>query len=100
MASTVLFSYHIYFLLYYEIQMQETAFISQTERQPRGEKSGEVFIIRCMWMLILNSFTYSLSQDLNGTLKSLLSEWFSVGLLRLERITWQSPCEILQKISQ
>ncbi|XP_060892733.1 malonyl-CoA decarboxylase, mitochondrial [Labrus mixtus] len=38
-------------------------------------------------------------RDLNGTLKSLLSEWFSVGLLRLERITWQSPCEILQKIS-
>ncbi|XP_051237538.1 malonyl-CoA decarboxylase, mitochondrial [Dicentrarchus labrax] len=39
-------------------------------------------------------------RDLNGTLKSLLSEWFSIGLLRLERITWQSPCEILQKISQ
>lgn len=39
-------------------------------------------------------------RDLNGTLKSLLTEWFSVGLLRLERITWQSPCEILQKISQ
>ncbi|XP_066540363.1 malonyl-CoA decarboxylase, mitochondrial [Hoplias malabaricus] len=39
-------------------------------------------------------------RDLNSTLKSLLSEWFSVGLLRLERITWQSPCEILQKISQ
>ncbi|XP_061826190.1 malonyl-CoA decarboxylase, mitochondrial [Nerophis lumbriciformis] len=39
-------------------------------------------------------------RDLNGTLKSMLSEWFSVGLLRLERITWKSPCEILQKISQ
>ncbi|KAM3608845.1 uncharacterized protein V6R79_005654 [Siganus canaliculatus] len=39
-------------------------------------------------------------RDLNSTLKSLLSEWFSVGLLKLERITWQSPCEILQKISQ
>ncbi|KAM9754485.1 malonyl-CoA decarboxylase, mitochondrial [Menidia menidia] len=39
-------------------------------------------------------------RDLNGTLKSMLSEWFSVGLLRLERITWMSPCEILQKISQ
>ncbi|XP_048828091.1 malonyl-CoA decarboxylase, mitochondrial [Brienomyrus brachyistius] len=39
-------------------------------------------------------------RDLSGTLKGLLSEWFSVGLLRLERITWQSPCEILQKISQ
>ncbi|KAG7468677.1 hypothetical protein MATL_G00145890 [Megalops atlanticus] len=39
-------------------------------------------------------------RDLNGTLKGLLSEWFSVGLLHLERITWQSPCELLQKISQ
>ncbi|XP_075998486.1 malonyl-CoA decarboxylase, mitochondrial [Genypterus blacodes] len=39
-------------------------------------------------------------RDLNCTLKGLLSEWFSVGLLHLERITWQSPCEILQKISQ
>ncbi|XP_061577307.1 malonyl-CoA decarboxylase, mitochondrial [Cololabis saira] len=39
-------------------------------------------------------------RDLNGTLRGLLSEWFSVGLLHLERITWQSPCEILQKISQ
>ncbi|KAJ3596580.1 hypothetical protein NHX12_002985 [Muraenolepis orangiensis] len=39
-------------------------------------------------------------RDLNGTLKSLLSEWFSVGLLQLQRITWQSPCEVLQKISQ
>ncbi|CAL8292004.1 unnamed protein product [Boreogadus saida] len=39
-------------------------------------------------------------RDLNGTLKSMLSEWFSVGLLQLQRITWQSPCEILQKISQ
>uniref|UniRef100_A0A3B4AWU8 Malonyl-CoA decarboxylase, mitochondrial n=1 Tax=Periophthalmus magnuspinnatus TaxID=409849 RepID=A0A3B4AWU8_9GOBI len=39
-------------------------------------------------------------RDLNSTLKSLLSEWFSVGLLKLERITWQSPCDILQKISQ
>ncbi|GAA6101898.1 malonyl-CoA decarboxylase, mitochondrial isoform X2 [Tachysurus ichikawai] len=39
-------------------------------------------------------------RDLNSTLKSLLSEWFSVGLLCLERITWQSPCELLQKISQ
>uniref|UniRef100_A0AAV2L7S3 Malonyl-CoA decarboxylase, mitochondrial n=1 Tax=Knipowitschia caucasica TaxID=637954 RepID=A0AAV2L7S3_KNICA len=39
-------------------------------------------------------------RDLNGTLRSLLSEWFSVGLLKLERITWESPCDILQKISQ
>ncbi|XP_061100963.1 malonyl-CoA decarboxylase, mitochondrial [Conger conger] len=41
-----------------------------------------------------------LLRDLNGTLKGLLSEWFSVGLLHLERVTWLSPCELLQKISQ
>ncbi|KAJ8281208.1 hypothetical protein GJAV_G00064840 [Gymnothorax javanicus] len=39
-------------------------------------------------------------RDLNGTLKGLFSEWFSVGLLHLERVTWQSPCEFLQKISE
>ena len=32
-------------------------------------------------------------------LKDLLSHWFSAGLLELEQITWQSPCAILQKIS-
>ncbi|KAL0276554.1 UNVERIFIED_CONTAM: hypothetical protein PYX00_004109 [Menopon gallinae] len=26
--------------------------------------------------------------------------WFSVGFLELERITWKSPCEMLQKISE
>uniref|UniRef100_H3AWN8 Malonyl-CoA decarboxylase, mitochondrial n=2 Tax=Latimeria chalumnae TaxID=7897 RepID=H3AWN8_LATCH len=39
-------------------------------------------------------------RELNGVLKSMLSEWFSVGLLNLERVTWQSPCELLQKISE
>ncbi|XP_039619432.1 malonyl-CoA decarboxylase, mitochondrial [Polypterus senegalus] len=39
-------------------------------------------------------------RGLNATLKIMLSEWFSVGLLKLERITWKSPCELLQKISQ
>ncbi|CAH2324057.1 malonyl- decarboxylase, mitochondrial [Pelobates cultripes] len=39
-------------------------------------------------------------REMNGVLKSMLSEWFSVGFLNLERITWQSPCELLQKISE
>ncbi|KAH0619655.1 hypothetical protein JD844_000503 [Phrynosoma platyrhinos] len=38
--------------------------------------------------------------EMNGMLKNMLSEWFSVGFLNLERVTWQSPCEILQKISE
>ncbi|KAM4721236.1 malonyl-CoA decarboxylase, mitochondrial [Rhinophrynus dorsalis] len=39
-------------------------------------------------------------REMNGVLRSMLSEWFSVGFLNLERITWQSPCEVLQKISE
>ncbi|XP_077144723.1 malonyl-CoA decarboxylase, mitochondrial [Ranitomeya variabilis] len=39
-------------------------------------------------------------REMNGIVKSMLSEWFSVGFLNLERITWQSPCEVLQKISE
>ncbi|XP_077165959.1 malonyl-CoA decarboxylase, mitochondrial [Paroedura picta] len=38
-------------------------------------------------------------REMNGVLKNMLSEWFSAGFLNLERVTWQSPCEILQKIS-
>uniref|UniRef100_A0A4W3JG54 Malonyl-CoA decarboxylase n=1 Tax=Callorhinchus milii TaxID=7868 RepID=A0A4W3JG54_CALMI len=39
-------------------------------------------------------------KEMNGMLKSLFSEWFSVGFLNLERVTWQSSCELLQKISE
>ncbi|XP_046985540.1 malonyl-CoA decarboxylase, mitochondrial-like isoform X1 [Schistocerca americana] len=39
-------------------------------------------------------------QQLNITLKEMLALWFSVGFLKLERITWRSPCEMLQKISE
>ncbi|CAK9833729.1 Malonyl-CoA decarboxylase, mitochondrial [Anthophora retusa] len=38
-------------------------------------------------------------QQLNITLRDLLLLWFSVGFLHLERITWQTACDILQKIS-
>ncbi|KAL1117843.1 hypothetical protein AAG570_004158 [Ranatra chinensis] len=39
-------------------------------------------------------------QHLNTTLKEYLSLWFTVGFLHLERITWKSPCEMMQKISE
>ena len=32
------------------------------------------------------------------TLRDLLSLWFTVGLLSLQRITWDSPCDMLQKV--
>jgi hypothetical protein len=37
-------------------------------------------------------------QQLNVTLREMLSLWFSVGFLNLERVTWRSPCEMLQKV--
>ncbi|XP_078066745.1 malonyl-CoA decarboxylase, mitochondrial [Mustelus asterias] len=39
-------------------------------------------------------------REMNGILKMLLSDWFSIGFLNLERITWQSSCDLLQKISE
>ncbi|XP_011051585.1 PREDICTED: malonyl-CoA decarboxylase, mitochondrial-like [Acromyrmex echinatior] len=38
-------------------------------------------------------------QQLNHTLRDLLLLWFSVGFLHMERITWESSCDILQKVS-
>ncbi|KAK3577387.1 hypothetical protein CHS0354_032235 [Potamilus streckersoni] len=38
-------------------------------------------------------------RTMNNVLRDLLSLWFSVGLLSLQRITWESPCDIVQKIS-
>jgi malonyl-CoA decarboxylase len=37
-------------------------------------------------------------QQLNITLREMLSLWFSVGFLNLERVTWRSSCEMLQKV--
>ncbi|XP_072748417.1 malonyl-CoA decarboxylase, mitochondrial [Anoplolepis gracilipes] len=38
-------------------------------------------------------------QQLNHTLRDLLLLWFSIGFLHMERITWKSACDILQKVS-
>ena len=34
------------------------------------------------------------------SLRDVLSQWFHVGLLKVERVTWQSGCDILQKVSE
>jgi len=35
---------------------------------------------------------------LNTTLHQLLSVWLAMGNLQLERITWQTSCDLLQKV--
>ncbi|XP_078372842.1 malonyl-CoA decarboxylase, mitochondrial-like isoform X2 [Oculina patagonica] len=37
-------------------------------------------------------------QALSSSIKNLLAQWFAVGLLDLERVTWESPGSILEKI--
>jgi len=37
-------------------------------------------------------------QSLDTDLKQLLATWFDVGFLRVERITWQSPANLLEKL--
>lgn len=39
-------------------------------------------------------------KTLDTVLRELLSLWFTVGLLDVQRITWESPCNMLQKISE
>ena len=41
---------------------------------------------------------YAALKALNLNLKNLLSNWFSVGFLNLEQVTWQSPCSLVEKI--
>lgn len=38
-------------------------------------------------------------QQLNHTLRDLLLLWFSIGFLDMERITWESACDMLQKVT-
>ena len=44
------------------------------------------------------SSTFLLS-DLDTRLRETLSEWFTPQLMELQHITWESPCDILEKIS-
>ena len=36
---------------------------------------------------------------MNTNLQSLLSYWFSMGFMSIEQVTWDSPCALLQKVS-
>ena len=37
-------------------------------------------------------------KKVNADLRNLLSNWFSVGFLSVERVTWSSPCSLVEKI--
>jgi len=42
---------------------------------------------------------YASLRTMNSNLQSLLSYWFSMGFMSIEQVSWNSPCALLQKIS-
>lgn len=38
-------------------------------------------------------------REMTSQLRTLLANWFSVGFLTIEQVTWSSPCSMLQKVS-
>ena len=45
-----------------------------------------------------HSRTYLLS-EMSGHLRDLLAQLFSPSLLEMEQLTWESPCDIMEKVS-
>ena len=37
--------------------------------------------------------------EMNSHLRSILAQWFSVGLLDLHKVTWETPCDIMEKVT-
>jgi malonyl-CoA decarboxylase len=37
-------------------------------------------------------------KGLSENLKNLLGQWFAIGFLQLERITWNQPAAILERV--
>ncbi|PVD28923.1 hypothetical protein C0Q70_11518 [Pomacea canaliculata] len=78
----------------------------QSLLQQIGRIEGGVKFLVDLRSDILNCITSSTSeldsahfQALNRLLQELLTLWFAVGFLELQRVTWTSPCDIVQKIS-
>jgi len=38
-------------------------------------------------------------KEMDTSLQELLSQWFMPQLLELHQVTWQSPCDLLEKVS-
>ncbi|XP_076061051.1 malonyl-CoA decarboxylase, mitochondrial-like isoform X2 [Oratosquilla oratoria] len=57
-------------------------------------------ILVTLYGLSSDSENQAALKTLDVTLRELLSLWFTVGLLSLQRITWESSCDMLQKVSE
>lgn len=70
----------------------------QLFRQFNALPQGIKFLVDLRADLLTFSFSQPKLAELDRELKSLLSSWFDVGFLSVQRITWQSPAALLEKL--
>lgn len=68
--------------------------LTQFNELPEGVK----FLVDMRAELLALRKSHPELKPLENDLKRLLTSWFDVGLLQLERITWQSSAELLEKL--
>ena len=60
-----------------------------------------VFLIQSIIKTVqLTSSDNKMLLELDSHLQDLLARWFSLGFLDLQQITWQSSCEIVEKVRE
>jgi malonyl-CoA decarboxylase len=59
-----------------------------------------IFFILIIFRIKINIDSPAYVKRMSDNLRDLLAIWFTTGLLNVERITWQSPCELVERISE
>lgn len=67
-------------------------------KQFNGVPSGVKFLVDIREELLRFSRDYPSLEPLEADLKELLSNWFDIGLLQLEEISWHSSAALLEKL--
>lgn len=66
--------------------------------QFNGLDQGVKFLVDLRAELLRSAQTRSYLRPLDSELRQLLESWFDVGFLNLERITWETPASLLEKL--
>ncbi|MDX1514275.1 MAG: malonyl-CoA decarboxylase family protein, partial [Gammaproteobacteria bacterium] len=66
--------------------------------QFNGLDQGVKFLVDLRAELMRFAETHTYLKPLDGELRKLLESWFDVGFLNLERITWETPASLLEKL--
>ena len=89
-----------------EARMRAESALSRALVSPRkkllmqfnGLPEGIKFLVDLRGDLIQIRHTDPVLQGLDADLKDLLRSWFDIGFLKLERITWDAPATLLEKL--